>query len=75
MIGFGHQKATMRRPVYSDMGAKLGYVVSAPDGEWWTNMAGRKIGRITRYKRTRAKEIGTCVAGGTTVGGEDQWEY
>lgn len=74
MIGFGHQRVT-RRPVYSDMGTKLGYIVSGPDGEWWTSVAGKRIGRIKKIRPTRAKEINTSVSGSMTAGGEETWEW
>ena len=74
MIGFG-QQSVHRRPVYSDMGTKLYYVESGKDGEWLTDIKGKRIGRITRYKRTRAKEISTCLSGSTEISAEEQWEY
>jgi hypothetical protein len=74
MIGFGQQKV-MRRPVYSDMGTKLGYIVSGPDGEWWTSVGGRRIGRIKKIRPTRAKDISTCVSGSATISADETWEY
>jgi hypothetical protein len=53
----------MRRPIYSATGAKLGYLVSGPDGEWWTSLKGRRIGRIKKFKPVTPKEVSASLSG------------
>lgn len=62
MIGFGHQ-SVIRRPIYSTTGTKLGYLVSGPDGEWWTTVSGRRIGRIKQFRPAQPKAIDTSLSG------------
>lgn len=60
MIGFREQ-AVIRRPIYSTTGAKLGYLVSGPDGEWWTGLNDEKLWRIKRFKSGEVdKHISGC---------------
>jgi hypothetical protein len=62
MIGFGDQ-SVVRRPIYSSTGAKLGYLVSGPDGEWWVSLKGRRIGRIKQFRVKKLPDIDTSASG------------
>lgn len=62
MIGFRDQ-STIRRPIYSATGIKLGYLVSGPDGEWWTTVKGKRIGRIKQFRRPKLPEVGASASG------------
>lgn len=66
MIGYGDQ-SVVRRPIYSVTGAKIGYFVSGPDGEWWTSLKGRRIGRIKKIKPVTPKEISTQLGSTTWI--------
>ena len=66
MIGFRDQDV-VRRPIYSSTGAKLGYLVSGPDGEWWVSLKGRRIGRIKQFRVPKVNSVG-AHASGTYIG-------
>ena len=62
MIGYREQDV-VRRPIYSTTGAKLGYLVSGPDGEWWTSLKGRRIGRIKCFRVKKLPDVNATLSG------------
>ena len=74
MIGF-RPPSTTRRPVYSVTGEKLCYLVSGPDGEYATDLEGRKLAKVAGWKRDIGKLDATQVAAsGLLVSPGEQWE-
>jgi hypothetical protein len=62
VIGFRDQDV-VRRPIYSTTGVKLGYLVSGPDGEWWTSVKGRRIGRIKQFRAPKLPDVSASASG------------
>jgi hypothetical protein len=62
VIGYRDQDV-VRRPIYSATGIKLGYLVSGPDGEWWTSLKGRRIGRIKQFRAPKLPDVSASASG------------
>lgn len=45
MAGFRETQGPARTPVYTVASRKVGYI----DGQWFTDLEGRRVARITKY--------------------------